>query len=162
LLGETLLKLDKNSDAETLLSSQDAAQLSPKGKALLGLAVARQKKTEQAKTLIGKLSLPADADAALLLTVAQLQALAGDTKTAIELLTRSLELTPPSRIEAARADISQTRDFAAIAATAEFKTALATASKVSESKCSTGKDCGSCKSKGKCSVSSKPAADPTK
>lgn len=157
LLGESLLALDRDADAERVLAGVNP--LPPKGNLLLGLAQARTGKLDEAKKAAVELKLPADADASLLIIAGRLEAAVGRSDSALGLIKRALETTRPSQIEAVRAQVAKFKEFSSISETADFKTALATASKVSESKCSTGKDCGSCASKTKCSVSATPKAE---
>lgn len=151
MLAGSQIAAGKDADAEKLLAGLDAAKLTPNARALQGIALAHQKKTDAAKEIAAKIELPKDADADLCLNLARLHSLLGDTKKAGEMLTRSFEQTRPSRLDVAKAAAKDNTDLAALAKAPEFKTAMATESKVKESSCSGGSDCGSCSSKSSCS-----------
>ena len=151
LLAATQLELGQNAEAAAVLAGVEAGALPLDGQVLQGIAFARQAKLDAAKAVADKCTLPDDAGAEACFNAARLQALIGRSKDALAALTRSFELTPPSRLEAAKAVAKASPDFAALAAGPEFAQALETSSKVKESSCSSGKSCGSCPSKGGCS-----------
>ncbi len=159
MLAQTQLAMGKPDAAEKTLSALDDKSATPETQILKGIALARQGKTEQARTIADKLALPDDAGPGLLYNAACLKSLAGDLKGAQSLLTKSFESTPPSRLDGMKTAAREDKDLAATVASAGFADVVKTASKVKESKCSGGSSCGSCPSKGKCSVGGdKPAA----
>jgi tetratricopeptide (TPR) repeat protein len=157
MLAETQLELGKNADAEKLLSGLDEKASTPQTQILKGIALARQDKMDVAKAVASKVAVPADAGSGILFDLACLKSLTGDTKGAAALLTRCFEQSPPSRIEKIKAYAKDYKDLSATVASADFAAALKAESKVKESKCSGGGDCGSCASKGKCSTDLKAA-----
>lgn len=161
-LAETQLAMGKDADAEKMLTGLDEKAVSPQTQILQGIALARQNKMDAAKAVAGKVKLPADAGAGTMFDMACLKSLTGDTKGAAELLTKCFEQTAPSRLERVKNYVKNAKDLSAMTGTPEFATALKTESKVKESGCSGGGDCGSCGSKGKCSSSAPKAAAGTK
>jgi len=152
MLAETELKLDMNAEAADLLGGLDEQKQSPHTQALLGLALARQGKLDEARAIAEKCVLPDAAGPDLFFNVARMRALLGDASQALSLLVRTLEQTPPSRLEARVAEAKTCPDFANLVAAADFGKALKTPSKVKESGCSGGSSCGKCPSKSKCSA----------
>jgi tetratricopeptide (TPR) repeat protein len=149
-LAETLLELDQNKAAADLLAGMSDGKLTPDGRVLLGIAWARAGEADKAKQIAAKCQAPEDAGPSALFDLARLCALAGDQAKAAELLTRCFELTPPSRLEAFKAYAREHKDLRSLAATERFAKVLKTASKVPESKCSTGTSCGKCPMSGGC------------
>ena len=150
MLAETLLELDRNQAAAGVLDGFGDGKLTPDGRVLLGIAWARAGEADKAKQIAAKCKAPEDAGPSVLFDLARLYALAGDQAKAAEVLTRCFELTPPSRLEAFKAYAKGCKDLRGLAATERFAEVLKTASKVPESKCSSGKDCGKCPMKGGC------------
>lgn len=155
MLADTYLALDKAADAEQVLAAVPADKQTPEVLIIQGIALARQDKVDQAKALAEKAKLPADAGPGMLYNYACLQARIGDKAGAASTLTRCFEQIPPSRLAAMKDIAKADRDLATVAGTPEFAAALKTESKVKESSCSGGGNCGSCASKGGCSSSGK-------
>lgn len=134
MLAETQLALGRPSEAaETLrpLAKEDATKQT---KVLLGLAFARQGRIDDAKAVIEKVTLEDDAGPRLFLQLAGLRALTGDSNGALEALTRSFELTPPSELDTAKAEAKVSKDFSALTKSSGFAEALRARSKVKDSK----------------------------
>jgi hypothetical protein len=148
-LAESQLALDKNADAEKTVSGL-GDKATPQTQLLLGIAQARQKKVDEAKAVAAKVKLPADADAGVIFDVARLKALIGDKAGSAKELTRCFEMIPPSRLNAVKGIAKEDKDLASLAGTPEFAAALKAVSKVKESGCSGGSNCGSCSKKGSC------------
>jgi tetratricopeptide (TPR) repeat protein len=163
-LAETQLQLDMNADAAALLGTVDDPKATPQTRLLLGIALARLGKLDDAKTLARKCPKPDELGPGLLFDLARLQALIGDRNKATALLIRCFESTPPSRLEAFKASAKECKDLGAlVASAAEFDQIMRTQSKVKESACSTGADCSKCPSKASCDTKeAKPAAGETK
>jgi tetratricopeptide (TPR) repeat protein len=151
MLAETFLELDRNKDAAETLAAVDDGKLTPDGRVLLGIAWARAGEADKAKQIAAKCTPPDDAGPSVLFDLARLQSLTGNQTKAAELLTKCFESTPPSRLEAFKAYAKECKDLRGLTATEKFAEVLKTASKVPESKCSSGKDCGKCPMKGGCS-----------
>jgi tetratricopeptide (TPR) repeat protein len=150
-LAETQLQLDNNADAAALLSRLDESQATGRTRILLGIALARQGRTDQAKLLAAKCANLDDLGPGLLFDLARLRALIGDQDKALALLIRCFELTPPSRLEAFRNYARQCKDLGTlIASAARFDEVMRTQSKIKESSCSSGADCGKCPAKAAC------------
>jgi tetratricopeptide (TPR) repeat protein len=156
-LAQTQLQMGQNAEAAVTLSALDEKSATPQSQVLLGIALARQGKNDEAKALAGKIETPKEGMPGLLYDLASLHALTGDTAGAAALLTRCFENTPPSRVDAFKATAKQDKDLASMVASADFAKALETTSKVKESACTGGSNCGSCPSKGSCSTASKSA-----
>ncbi len=150
VLAETAFALDRNDLVVKTLSGLDASHASPSTQALLGVALTRLGKADQARKIAKAVSLPADSGAPAVYAVARLQAATGDTKAALVSLAKVFESLPPSAQEGYKQHAQQSAEFAAIAKTADFAKALATESKVPESKCSGGSNCANCPNRGKC------------
>jgi len=150
LVAETALAMDKSDVAVQALSGVEASQLDSAGQALLGVALARQGKQDQAKKILKSIQLTDEERPGTLYTVARLQAATGDAQAAAAMLVKCFESTPPSRLDGFKQYARQCQDFAGMASTPEFQKALETASKVAESKCSGGAGCANCPMRGKC------------
>jgi tetratricopeptide (TPR) repeat protein len=150
VVAETAFALDKTDVVVKALSSLEPNQVSPVTRALLGVALSRQGKLDEARRIAKAVKLPDDSEPPAVYAVARLQAATGDTKAALVSLTRVLESLPPSRQEGYKEHAQQTAEFAAMASSADFAKALATVSKVPESKCSGGSSCAGCPNRGKC------------
>ncbi|MCP4248784.1 MAG: hypothetical protein GY778_17205 [bacterium] len=159
-LAETELNLGMNDEAAGLLTGLSPEEATLQTRAYLGIALARQDRLAEAKAVAKECEANDEAGPGLCFDLARLYALLGDTSQAAGLLTRAFELTPPSRLASFKDYAKKSNDFDGLMAAAEITKALDTASKVKESKCSTGTDCGKCPSKTKCSTAS--AKKPTK
>jgi Flp pilus assembly protein TadD len=150
MLAETQLALDLNAEAVKMLAALEADKATPMTRSLLGIAVARTGKTDEAKRIAGQLHLPDDARPGTTYAAARLHAAIGDSAVAVKLLASCFEATLPSMLEGFKAHAKACPEFAAIASTPEFATALNTQSKMPESKCSGGSSCAGCPMSGKC------------
>ena len=144
LLGETLLDMGNDAEAETVLASYAAADAPLDAHLLHAIALARQGKTEEAYAEAGALPLPEGTSARTLLFAARMNALTGGGQAATALVARALENTSPSALGVQRHVILTCPDFAALFGQASFGTAMQTTSKLSESKCSQAPSCGRC------------------
>jgi tetratricopeptide (TPR) repeat protein len=151
MLAETELALGMNGEAAELLSGLDEQQASPHTRTLLGIALARQGKLDEARALAPECVPPDGAGPAPYFDLARLRALLGESSPALETLARSFELTLPSRLEALKTKAKTCPDFAALATGPDFAKALETPSKIKESDCSGGSSCGKCPHRAKCS-----------
>lgn len=149
-LAETLLEMGQDAEADALLAGVKEEDQTLRTRMLLGIARARLGKQDEAKRLAAACPAPPDAGPGLLFDLARLQALTGDATRACELLTRCFEQTPPSRLAGVKAQASRCHDFDTLSRTDAFAKALATESKVAESKCSSGTDCGKCPMRASC------------
>jgi tetratricopeptide (TPR) repeat protein len=150
VLAETAFALDKNDVAAKTLSTLEPTHVSPSTQALLGVALSRQGKVAEARQIAKTVTLPADSGVPAVYAVARLQAATGDTQGALVSLTKVFESLPPSAQEGYKQHAQQSVEFAAMAKTPDFAKALATESKVPESKCSGGSSCANCPNRGKC------------
>lgn len=149
-LAETQLELGMNSEAVETLRTLEDAEATAQTNVLLGVALARQGKADEAKALAAKVTPEDDADPPLFFHLASLRALIGDSAGAMRALTASFEATPPSQLEAAKARAKGCPDLAKLVSTTEFAKVLKTQSKIEESKCSGGTSCGSCPKRAGC------------
>jgi tetratricopeptide (TPR) repeat protein len=149
-LAETLLALDKNADAADTLTALDEASATPATRALLGIALARQGKIDQAREVTAGIETSADTGPGTYYCVARAHAASGDSDAALTLLTRCFETTPPSRLAALKSHAQKSPEFAPLASKPRFSEVMETASKVVESKCSGGSSCAGCPMRGQC------------
>ena len=150
LLAETQLALGLHSQNVDLLSGLTRKQVSPRTKVLHGLALAHLGQIDKAKKLTKRLRVSDDVVPRYFYDLARLRAVVGKPKGAINALTRSFELTPPSRLDTFKTEVKACEDFRGILDRTDFANALATPSKVKESGCSQGSGCGKCPSRAKC------------
>lgn len=150
LLAETMLELGMDTEATELLSNLKEDKLPQRPKVLLGIALARQGKIDEAKNVTKDFAMPEKAGAIVFWDLARLHALFGDTSKAMGLLTSCFESTTPSQLDAVKADAKESRDFRNLVAMADFAKVLKTESKVKESSCSSGSSCGTCPHRSSC------------
>jgi len=159
LLAETQLALGMDSRTVELLAGLSPKQTSPRTEVLHGLALARMGQVDEAKKLIRKLRRVKDEEGPrYFYDLARVRALTGDSAGAFEALTRSFELTPPSQLDAFKAEVKEGADFSTLLASADFGEVMKTSSKVQESGCSKGAGCGKCPKRAGCA---KKTADST-
>jgi len=158
-LAETLIALDKDGEVIELLEQLGEKDATARTHVLLGLALAREGDPDKAKAVAAKVGVKADAGREFCFDLARLRARISDSSGMVEALTRSFELTPPSRLEAFKAGAKTCKDLAAYAGTSGFAKALKTKSQVKESKCSGGTGCGKCASRSSCGSKSGKAAN---
>jgi tetratricopeptide (TPR) repeat protein len=149
-LARSQLQLGKHQEALTLLRGIEAAQADGAIKTLLGLAHARLGQTEEAEHLLEATPVADDAGPRVLFDRARLCSLLGKAQAANRCLTRALEATPPTELEATRARIEQSPDLVAAREAPEFAQTLATESKVKQSSCSSGSGCAGCSMRESC------------
>jgi thioredoxin-like negative regulator of GroEL len=150
MVAETQLAMDRNAEASEVLAALEPQKHTPASRAIHGIALARQGKTDEARTIAETIAPPRDATAGTLYAVARLEAAVGDTQDAADLLTRCFESVPPSRLDVFKNHARQNPEFAAMVSAASFARALETKSKVPESKCSGGSRCAGCPMRGNC------------
>ncbi len=151
VLADALLNMEEDAEAVELLASQPQADLTPQAQVLLGIGLGRQKKLDEANAMLERIVLPEPAMPRLLCDVARLEVLCGKVDEGMAHLTKALESTSPRGITMFREFVAGLPEFKALPESASFETVLATESKVTESSCSGGADCGSCPSKSGCS-----------
>ena len=150
MLAETQLALNLDAEAAAVLSELNETEATPSTLALLGIALARQGKIEDARQVAEGIQLPDTGKPGMVYNVARLQAASGNADEAISLLQRCFESVPPSRLDGFKAHAKACPDFSELASTTAFAKVLETKSKVPESKCSGGSGCGNCPMRGKC------------
>ncbi len=154
MLAETLLALGKNAEAVEVLGGLGKEDANPRTSVLLGLALARQGRIDEAKAIARMVNVENDAGPRVFYELACLRALTGDSQGSLEALTRSFGLTPPSRLDSLKAEAKDCKDFTALTSSADFSEALKTQSTIEESKCSKGPACGNCPRRAKCGCGS--------
>jgi len=147
--AETLLAMAENAEAAKVLRSLKA-HATPASEALLGVALARDGKLADAKRIAKRFELPEDATPGTKYSAARLFAAVGDTEAACDQLAKCFEAIAPSRLDGFRSHAKICPDFAKMTKTASFAKALATQSKVAESKCSGASKCAGCPMRGNC------------
>ena len=149
-LAETQLALGRNAEAAETLTALEAEKVTPATQALLGIALVRQGKMDQARETIGAIKTSVDTGPGTYYCVARATAAVGDVDDALALLTRCFEATPPSRLAALKSHAQKLPEFAPLASKPTFAEVMQTASKVVESKCSGGSSCAGCPMRGQC------------
>lgn len=150
MLAETELAMSHNAEAADVLQKLDGSQSTPATEALLGIALARLGKKDEARRLAKRISLAEDAGPRMTYSVARLYAATGDSEAAVQALGRVLKSVPPTIQAGYRDHASSCPDFQAIASTPGFTQALQTKSAVPESQCSGGAGCAGCPMRGNC------------
>jgi hypothetical protein len=150
MLAEIQLSMEQNAEAVKTLSSLPAGQSDAATQALLGIALARTGKKQEAKQIAATFALPEGAGPGMTYAAARLHGAAGDSAKTLQFLKTCFESVPASRQEGFQTHAKTCPEFAAFASTAEFASVLATPSKVPESKCSGGSSCAVCPMSGKC------------
>ncbi|MFH0980851.1 MAG: hypothetical protein V2A79_04860 [Planctomycetota bacterium] len=150
LLAETELVLGMNAEAAELLGGLDDQAGTPRTRILQGIALARQGRPADARSVVQGLKLPEDAGPGLLFEWARLRTLLGEQEEALGALVRCFELTPPSRLEGIRTHARQAPDLRPLTELPEFARVMETQSTVPESKCSLGASCAKCPSRAAC------------
>lgn len=162
LLLQTQLALGMNSEAIEVIVGLPTDEQSAHVRTLHGLALAREGRMEEARSMVANAStLDASAGPRCFFDLAGLCALVGDSQGALRALKRSIELTPPSQIDAFKSRIGRSPDMASLVPTSEFAEVMKTSSTVQESPCSGGSGCSKCPQRAKCG-STKPAEAPDK
>ena len=164
LLAETLLELNRNIEAASLLAQQPVALLTL-ARMLHGIALARTGEVAKAKQVVSDVPLPFAATPNLILIRARLLAATGDDAGAVALLKQAFEATTPSLLPQTSERVKTCSDFTALGSNSAFTQVMDTASKMSESSCSKGPSCGACPSRATCGstggAAEKPAPKPS-
>ena len=150
MLAETALAMNKNDEAAEVLGDLASNQVTASTQALLGVALARLGKLDEAGRVAGSVALPDNAGAGTVYRLARLHAVTGNSAQALTTLGRCFESLPPSRLAGFKHHATRCPDFASLVTTAGFATVLQTESKVPESKCSGGSNCAGCPMRGGC------------
>lgn len=149
-LAETALALDRAAEAAEVLAKLEPAKQTDGTRALHGVALARQGKTDDARAVAKSLHLTDDANPGVLYAAARLHAASGNDRQACDLLVRCFEGVAPSRLDSFKQHAQKTVEFTSLTRTSGFTQALQTKSKVAESPCSGGSRCSTCPMRGKC------------
>jgi len=150
MLAETQLAMDQNASVVQTLSALESGKATATTQLLLGIAMVRTGKSDEARQLAEKISLPKDAGPSVIYMAARFRAVIEDSAKAMELLKACFEATLPSQLDGFKSHAKTCPEFAAIVSTPEFADVMKTASKVPESKCSGGSSCAGCPMRGKC------------
>ena len=151
MLAETQLALDMDSQTVEMLGCLTKEQTSPRTRVLHGLALARLGQTHMATQVAEQpQQVTDDLGPRYFFDLARLRAAVEDANGATSALVRALELTPPSRLEALKAEVKKCKDFSTLVGAPSFAQTLNTASKVDESACSHGSACGDCPQRAAC------------
>ncbi len=152
-VAETQLVLNRNADAEHVLSELGPDRSTPASQALLAIAQARQGKADEARGIVKTIASFDVKGPGTLYNLARMYAAVGNTDESLVLLTSSFEATPPSTLDLFKRHAKKCPEFASMAGSAVFVKAMKTESKIHESECSSGSSCGSCPMRGQCSSS---------
>jgi hypothetical protein len=150
-LAESQLEMGLAAQAEKLLGSLAESQRHARRDLLLGIALARQGREQEAARCAERAQIAKEeANAQLLLERACLDSLLGEPTRAAVYLVRSFELTPPSRLDKRKAYAKGRADLAALWESPAAEMVWKTESKVAESSCSSGSSCGKCPKRSAC------------
>jgi tetratricopeptide (TPR) repeat protein len=150
MLARSRLALGMNSEAAEGLRGIMKSKVNAEVRALLGIALARQGRTDEAQKLLsGTKDAPSD-QPEYQFDLARLCTLLGNDRQACAALVRCFESTPPSALDSMKEQARTSDDLKPLRDKPAFKKALETQSKVPESKCSQGMSCGKCPLKKKC------------
>jgi tetratricopeptide (TPR) repeat protein len=150
LLADALLRAERAEEVESVLGAIPDEDLPGPHRLMLAIAQARLGKKDAARRSVEKSEVPEEPGPGSRLLLARIHVLLGETDAGLAQIEAVLEQTPPSRRDAVLADVRANPDLASLAGTKPFEEVLATPSKVKESDCSSGSDCGSCPSRSKC------------
>lgn len=150
MLAETQLTLGRNEESLATLSASNQEPVPVLAQALRGIALARLGRGDEAKRIAEALDVPRDAGPNVIYAAARLQGSVGNAADATRLLTRCFETTLPSMLDGFKAHARTCPEFSTMASTSEFASALATPSKMPESKCSGASSCAGCPMSGRC------------
>jgi len=149
-LAETQLAMELNAEAAKTLSALGPERATATTRALLGVALARDGKMDEARRLAAGVKVPEKAGPRMVYSAARLQGATGNADEALKLLAHCFTSAAPSLLEGYKAHARQCPEFAALASTVAFADVLKTESAVPESKCSGGSGCANCPMRGKC------------
>jgi len=152
-LAETQLAMGKNAEAASVLRALGPSKSTVNTQALLGIALAKQGQTSEAREIAAGIVPSDSADTGTLYSLARMHAVVGNHDQALSALTRCFEGVPPSRLGDFKSHASGNPEFAALASTDGFAEALRTKSKVVESQCRGGSSCSGCPMRGQCASS---------
>lgn len=144
LLADTLLAMQKNDEALATLQADGVNGESWDAQALLGLALARNGRMEQAQPLVEEAKKLERLSSGQAKNLASLLALTGYEDEANELLVVLFGATTQDKLPGLKESIRTSPDFQSMAGTEGFKTAMETEAKLK----GCGGDCGSCPSEG--------------
>jgi hypothetical protein len=117
---------------------------------MLGLALGRQQKFVEGLAVLAAVTVPDNAAPRQFFDLARARVRCGDSTGGMAALAATFERTAPDQLASVKTYAAEHRDFKDVATHDAFAKALATASKVKASACSTGVDCGSCPLRNKC------------
>ncbi|MBN1912718.1 MAG: tetratricopeptide repeat protein [Pirellulales bacterium] len=149
-LAETHLLRGDSAKAIEVLSALPPKETTPAAQALLGIALAREGRTDEALQVSRVVADAKSNDPGTLYGLARMHAAVGNPDEALRLLTRTFESVPPSRLDTLKSHAKTSPEFRDLASSDKFASVLRTKSKVAESKCSGGSSCAGCPMRGKC------------
>jgi tetratricopeptide (TPR) repeat protein len=154
LLSETLLEVGRNQEALALLQELEVQKLNMQNAIYRSIALSRLGRPDEAGRIIEDRPLPEAPGAGLLFDYARIHALLGNGEKALGLLKGCLEKTPPSQLDMVKGFAKRSTDFKTLKDTPPWEAVMKTASKVSESSCSSGSSCATCPSRSGCNQES--------
>ncbi len=149
-LAETQLALGKAAAASETLAALDPNRATVATRALLGIALARQDRTDEARKIAQRIGGSNSSDPGTLYSLARMHSVLGNQDASLQMLRRCFEAIPPSRLVGLKRHAQRCPEFVKLASTAGFASVLETESKVPESKCSSGSSCAGCPMRGGC------------
>ncbi len=148
---ESLLILNKTSEAQTLIAkSSDAQKASPGFAALTALLDARAGKTVNVAETEKKLNADPQTNPRGFVYLGCVYQIQDQQKKAFKAIATALENTPPTQITMTRKLIDRMQDFKDVRQEEKYLAAVKTESKVYQSGCTGGSSCNSCSLKDTC------------
>ncbi len=159
LLAETQLELGMGQQSIELLNGLKEETFTPDLQLLRVIAMSQVSKKEQAATAVdaAKLPEPAKRNPDMLYRLAWAQMAVGRKDAAMDSLKATFERTPPGVLGIVKQRVVNNREFSKLMGEEnkdpQFVAVMKTASKISESACSGGASCATCRNAGSCSSS---------
>jgi tetratricopeptide (TPR) repeat protein len=145
LLVESMVAAGKNKEALAELDKLAQEKVDTEAKLYRAMALGSSGEKEAAAAIMKDIKIADDAPNGMRYYASRASMVIGDKEHAYEYLRKTLEAIPPSAIENFRVSVKTAPEFAQVAGSDEFAAVLSTESKISESSCSGGSDCGSCR-----------------
>ncbi len=159
LLVETYLEMNENKKALKVLNGFSKDKYITQNWIYLSICHARTGEVKKAKKIQAKYITDKIKNPGLLLDVARLEALVGNTDKAYNILTLCFEQTPPSQLPGMKKYVKSSPDFKRISKTPRFSEVMKTVSRIKISSCSKSLSCGFFSKKSGCTKKPKESSE---
>ncbi|AQQ71073.1 Flp pilus assembly protein TadD [Limihaloglobus sulfuriphilus] len=150
MLVESMVAAGKNKEALAELDKLAEEKVDNEAKLYRAMALGSSGEKDAAAAILKDIKIADDAPNGMKYYASRANMVIGDKEHAYEYLKKTLEGVPPSAIENFRLTVKSAPEFAQVTDSEEFTAVLNTESKISESSCSGGGDCGSCRLSSSC------------